>query len=171
MRKGLFAVCVVSLFALGAVGLGVAGSAHFIKASVNIDSSTGNLNFSFKEAGLGNSPVDYTASADAVAVYGCINGGGHHPKASNKQTVSGPVSASGSFSPGTNGQSTGSLVIDVTEQLAPPVGFACPGGQTLVLASVTYTDAALVDTSNSIDAPLTGTCTGTSGCSAVFFKF
>jgi hypothetical protein len=43
-----------------------------------------------KEAGLGdNQLVDYVASADASATYACINGGGKHPQAQNKETVNG----------------------------------------------------------------------------------
>ena len=65
-------------------GSGFAQSPHFLSA---------------KEAGLGNNAlISYTASADATATYACINGGGNHPKATNKETVSGLVSASGTFS-------------------------------------------------------------------------
>jgi hypothetical protein len=42
---------------------------------------------SWHEAGLGdNQNIDYRASADVSAVYTCLNGGGNHPKAANKET-------------------------------------------------------------------------------------
>jgi hypothetical protein len=52
-----------------------------------------------------------------------------------KQEVSGPVSASGQFTSGKNGQITGSLTL-----MPPPSTLDCPGGQREVLASVSYTN-------------------------------
>lgn len=126
----------------------LADSPHFISASASIDNA-GNLVCSFKEAGLGTtvSTEAVTCSADASAVYACINGGGNHPKATNKETVSGPVSGGGTF-PVRNGQTTGSITV------APPSAgsFSCPNGQMLVLASVSYTNITLTgaagDTAN-----------------------
>lgn len=116
-----------------------ADSPHFISASASIDSS-GNLVCTFKKAGLGTtvSTEAVSCSADATAAYACINGGGNHPKATNKETVSGPVSGGGNF-PVRNGQTTGSISV------APPGpgSFSCPSGQTLVLASVSYTNIVL----------------------------
>jgi len=44
---------------------------------------------SWDERGLGewwtDGNVSYTLTADAHATYGCINGGGNHPKASTKR--------------------------------------------------------------------------------------
>jgi hypothetical protein len=51
------------------------------------------------EAGLGQQQVNYTLSADATAIYACINGGGNHPKATNKQTVAGQVNNGATFAP------------------------------------------------------------------------
>ena len=129
--------------ALGMVAFGAstayADSPHFLKATASVDSS-GNLLCAFKEAGLGTtvSTTNITCSANATAVYACINGGGNHPKASNKETVNGPVSGGGSF-PVRNGQTTGSISV------APPGAgdFSCPNGQDLVLASVCYADVTL----------------------------
>ncbi len=112
-----------------------ADSPHFISGSSGL--SGANLTCTFKEAGLGNlgvTSIQVTCSANGTAVYECVNGGGNHPKATNKETVSGPVSASGLF-PIRNGQTTGTLTV------APPGpgSFSCPSGQSLVLKSVTYT--------------------------------
>ena len=137
----------VLVLALGATAA-LADNPHFNSASASVNNQ-GALVCSFKEAGLGTtvSTTHITCSADATAVYACINGGGNHPKATNKETVSGPVSGGGAF-PVRNGQTTGSLTV------APPGpgDFSCPGGQRLVLASVSYTNIALTgeggDTAN-----------------------
>jgi hypothetical protein len=138
MRRLILGLGVV-LASLVVVVPAQADSPHFIKASASIDSS-GNLVCTFKEVGLGTTATTeaVTCSADATAVYACINGGGNHPKASNKETVSGPVSGGGDFAV-RNGQTTGSITV------APPSAgdFSCPNGQRLVLASVSYTNIVL----------------------------
>jgi hypothetical protein len=112
----------------------LADSPHFIKASASVDGA-GNLVCAFKEAGLGTtaSTEAVTCAADASATYACLNGGGNHPKAANKETVAGPVSGGGSF-PVRNGSTTGSITVGPPG----PGGFGCPNGQDLVLASVCY---------------------------------
>jgi hypothetical protein len=92
-------------------------------------------------AGLGTtvSTTNITCTADATAVYACLNGGGNHPKAANKETVNGPVSGGGAF-PVRNGQTTGSISVG-----PPSAGsFSCSNGQDLVLASVCYADVTLI---------------------------
>ncbi len=152
-RKGILAALMALLALLMAISPAFAASPHFLSASAAVDNS-GNLVVSWKEAGLGNNVIiAYLASADATADYGCINGGGNHPKASNKQTVSGPVSAPGEFSSGKNGAINGSLTV-----APPPAGsFSCPSGQTLVLADVAYTNVSITDTTNVIYEPIPGT--------------
>src|SRR5262249_7617878 len=85
----------------------------------------------------------------ASALYGCINGGGNHPKATNKQAVNGPLtSPSTGFNPingrvtVTNGISLGPL----------PSTLQCPSGQTFTLACVSYTGTILTDTTNGVTA-------------------
>jgi hypothetical protein len=131
-----------------------ASTAHQHAASAAFAGSGPNLNVSFKEAGLGdNQNITYVASADGTAVYACINGGGNHPKATNKETVSGPVSATGTFSSGKNG------TISQTLTLHPPSAgdFSCPNGQKLVLAFVSYNNVAITDTTNDVTEPIAGT--------------
>ena len=129
---------IVSALALAST-VALADSPHFIRAAASVDSS-GNLVCTFKEVGLGNTATTeaVTCSADATAVYACINGGGNHPQAANKETVNGPVSGGGTF-PVRNGQTTGSITV------APPSAgsFSCPNGQRLVLASVCYANVTL----------------------------
>lgn len=134
-----------------------ADSPHFVRASASLNAN-GTLTVSFKEAGLGtNQLITYVASADATATYVCVNKGGGNPSASNKTTVSGPVSATGTFSSGKNGSVTAQLTLS-----PPPSNISCPPGQSLQLASVSYTNVAVTDTTNGITEPVPGTFT--SGC-------
>ena len=139
MKRMFFVIAAVFATAALAVPAALADSPHFIKASASIDNA-GNLVCTFKEAGLGTTVVTehVSCSADASAEYACINGGNNHPKAANKETVSGPVSGGGDF-PVRNGSATGRITV------APPGpgDFSCPNGQTLVLASVSYTNIVL----------------------------
>ena len=143
MRKSVrasvaFLVAAVAVVALG-VGAALADSPHFLKATASVDAS-GNLQCTFKEAGLGGTvaSTNITCAANATAVFACINGGGNHPKASNKETVNGPVSGGGAF-PVRNGSTSGTITVG-----PPGAGdFSCPGGQSLVLASVCYADVTL----------------------------
>jgi hypothetical protein len=148
----LFALVVAVVMASPASA--VAAKFHSVSASVN---NSGALVVSFDERGLGNGNIDYVLAADSVAVYACINGGGNHPQAANKETVNGDVSAAGSFE-SKNGRVQASLS-------AGPISagsFTCPGGQRLVLAAVTYSNIVLTDTTN-------GTSVTVNSISRVFF--
>jgi hypothetical protein len=130
----------------------LAVSPHFVSASARLSGT--NLVVSFKEAGLGtNQLISYTASADATATYVCVNRGGGNPSASNKTTVSGPVSATGEFSSGKNGNVTASLTLNPPG----PGSFSCPPGQSREIAQVTYTNVAITDNTNGITEPIPGT--------------
>lgn len=144
-RFTMLTICLIAIAGFTAT-TAQAQSPHFIKTSASIQNN-GDLTVSFKEAGLGNNVlIDYTASADGSATYGCINGGGKHPKATNKETVSGPVSASGTFSSGQNGTISQSLTI------APPGpgDFSCPSGQALEVGTVSYSNVTITDTTNGV---------------------
>jgi hypothetical protein len=135
MRK---LVVLLTLVASGivAVPAAQADSPHFLKASASINTSTGALTCSFKEAGLGNvSTADVTCSASTTVVYQCFNNGGNHPKAGNKETINTDLSNTGTF-PVRNGQTTGSIELGP----AGPGDFTCPNGQTLYLQSVSYSN-------------------------------
>ncbi len=161
MRLRRIAILIVMLVSsLLAAGTVLADNPHFVRASISLDGA--NLVVAFKEAGLGdNVLIDYEANANATADYACINGGNNHPQAANKETVSGPVSAFGTFSSGKNGTISQSLT------LSPPGpgDFSCPNGQRLVLAAVSYTNVTLSDLTNSVQVFFPGTYT------AVFFVF
>src|SRR5215211_6859489 len=158
MRRILILLgAVISALALGATAAH-ADNPHFIRADGNIGGD-GALTVSFKEAGLGtNQLIDYEATADATATWVCVNRGGGNPSAQNKTTVAGPVSATGTFSSGKNGQVTASLTLS-----PPPSDISCPPGQSLELASVLYTNVTLTDTT-SIGNPNISLGSFSSGC-------
>lgn len=113
-----------------------ADNPHFIRSGASGPDNAGNLDVNFKIAGLGdNVTITVTASADATAVYACRNNGGNFPSDPKKTEVSGPVSASGQFTSGKNGQVSGSLTLN-----PPPTTLTCPSGQRRVLVSVSYTN-------------------------------
>jgi hypothetical protein len=113
-----------------------AGSPHFVTADASRSDNT--LSVTFKEAGLGNEPqVHVVLSATAL----CINGGGKHPKAVNKESVS----AAGDF-PVQNGKAEGTLTVTATFQpdCVPPM-------------TVVFTDVTLVDETSGATANIPGT--------------
>src|SRR5207253_6708597 len=102
-----------------------ADSPHFVRATAALSGT--NLTVSFKEAGLGtNQLITYVASADASVTYVCVNRGGANPSASNKTTVSGPVTATGQINSGKNGQGTAPPTLNPPG----PCSSSCPSGQT-----------------------------------------
>jgi hypothetical protein len=140
-----------AVFATAAVAVpaAFAVSPHFINASATLNAN-GTLTASFKEAGLGtNQLIDYALTADGTATYVCVNKGGSNPSAQNKTTVNGPVSATGSFSSGKNGNVTASLTVS-----PPPSDITCPKGQNLEVASVGYANVTLTDTTNGVSVSL-----------------
>lgn len=134
-RIGIIAALCMLLVTVAA-SVALAANAHFIRSSASGPNNQGNLLVNFKIAGLGdNETITVTASADATAVYACRNNGGNFPSDPKKTEVSGPVSASGDFTSGKNGQITGSLTLQ-----PPATTLVCPGGQRRVLVSVSYTN-------------------------------
>ena len=105
----------------------------------------GALSIFIDESGVGQLTVNYTLDWTATADYGCINGGGNHPHATNKATTSAGAATTFSESP-INGRVMATFVVPGTPPPAPS-GFSCPSGQTLVLADVSYS-ATLTDTTN-----------------------
>jgi len=154
LRIIVLAIALVATLALAATAAAGAPKFHSATSSVN---NAGALVVNFDERGLGNLNVDYTLSADASATYACINRGGNHPQAANKETFNADVSAGGSFEV-KNGRVVASLA-------AGPISagdFSCPGGQRLVLAAVSYTNIELCDTTNDV-------CIGLPDASRTFF--
>ena len=155
MRRRILFILALPMMLAGlvwAAAPALAVSPHFISASASLSGT--NLVVSFKETGLGsNQNINYTASADATATYVCVNKGGGNPSASNKTTVNGPVSASGTFSSGKNGNVNASLTVNPPG----PGSFSCPSGQSLQIAQVSYTNVAIADTTNGVTQSIPGT--------------
>ncbi len=113
MRR-LLVLTALALTALAVAATAVwAGSPHFVK--VTATRTDNSLTVEGKEAGLGNETqvhIVVTATAE------CINGGGHHPKAVNKESVS----AEGDF-PVQNGKAYFSLTLTASFQpeCSPPM--------------------------------------------------
>lgn len=152
MRRFSSVTACLFLLTCLATTAGWAQSPHFVgKPTATL--SGNNANVCWKEAGLGsNENVTYVASGNATATYVCVNNGGQCPNADNKTTVSGPVSATGTFSSGKNGSISQCL------QIAPPSAgsFTCPSGQALTLSSVSYSNLAITDTTTPVGpAPTT----------------
>jgi hypothetical protein len=148
--------CLVAVAALW-TGIALAVSPHFIAATDSINQVTGVLTCSWKEAGLGNNQnIDYKCEAQGNATYVCVNNGGGNPSAKNKTTMTGQVSATGTFNSGNNGQITASLSVN------PPGSgnFSCPSGQSLELAQVSYSSVFLIDLTNGVQVQLSDQSTG-----------
>jgi hypothetical protein len=149
MKRLLLLLCAPLAIILAMAAPAYAQNEHFVRASATLNAD-GTLTANFKEAGLGtNQLINYTLSADATATYVCVNRGGANPSAQNKTTVAGPVSASGTFNSGKNGSVTASLTVS-----PPPSDISCPKGQSLELASVSYTNTTLTDTTNDVSVAL-----------------
>jgi hypothetical protein len=143
LRHGLpAAACTV--LALALAGPAMADAPKFHSATSSVDGA-GALVADFDERGLGNENIDYTLTADATALYACINGGGKQPQAANKEAFEGQVSGGGSFEP-----KNGRVVANLTAGPLQAPQFTCPSGQRRVLAAVTYTSIVLTDTTNNV---------------------
>ena len=129
MRRLLLFVIVASMAIAAAAPSAFAGSPHFV--SVTATRSGDTLTVSGKEAGLGNETqvhIEVTATAE------CVNGGGKHPKAVNKETVS----AEGDF-PVQNGKAIFELTLTASFQpdCSPPM-------------SVRFSDVVVRDTEHNV---------------------
>jgi hypothetical protein len=113
MRRLLLFAIVASMTMAVAAPSVFAGSPHFV--SVSATRSDDSLIVFGKEAGLGNETqvhIEVTATAE------CVNGGGKHPKAVNKESVS----AEGDF-PVQNGKAEFELTLTASFQpdCSPPM--------------------------------------------------
>lgn len=163
MKRAL--VAILAVVALAAIAMATSG-AHFFKADASVADS-GQLAIAIDEAGVGQQTVNYTLSCSSVTYdWGCINGGGNHPQATNKDTQQTAVQGGASFTP-ENGRVTGTINAP-TSPPTPPNNFSCPSGQTLVLADASYSGCVLTDTTNNVSidqADMTGSF------SRIFFTF
>jgi len=137
--KRLIAVFFVALLAfVVSAPAAVAGSPHFVNNAFEISRDGDTLTVSGKEAGLGDEEqIEVQLSATAL----CINPGGNHPKAVNKESVS----ATGTF-PVQNGKAEFTLSVTATFQpeCSPPM-------------TVQFTDVTVTDLTNNLTRSFPGT--------------
>jgi hypothetical protein len=138
MRR--FWICLALMIsALAFAASSASAAANFHGTPTFTINNAGQLICSGDVSGLGNvSSTQATCSATSVAVYQCINKGGHNPSAGNKSTSTGAVSNTQQV-PVHNGRATANLTLNPTG----PGSFGCPPGQTLYLVSVCYNDITL----------------------------
>jgi hypothetical protein len=123
-RRVLVLTALIAGTVIGLAGSASAGSPHFVSASFTTSGATITVNA--KEAGLGAEPqINAVLSGTAE----CVNGGGQHPKATNKTGFS-----QAATEPVQNGQSTYSL--SATAVFQPP----CNPPMSVVFVHVTLTD-------------------------------
>jgi hypothetical protein len=126
MRRLLLVAGLALAIAAIAAPVARAGHPHFVSDTVTATRTDDSLTISGKEAGLGDeSQVHIVVSATAL----CINPGGHHPKAENKQDLS-----SGEDFPVQNGKADFSLTLTATFKPS------CSPPMTVVFKDVTVTD-------------------------------
>jgi hypothetical protein len=135
------------------VSVSVAGSSPAtglsVRSSASASAALPDLLFTWTEVGLGNPDVVYRLDTVVSATFGCVNGGSNHPSATNKTTITKPVTATINIKADKNGQITGSVVLHTG---SVSTDFSCPGGQTLVALSATFTDNKIMDTTNGVTA-------------------
>jgi hypothetical protein len=154
MRKLLMALAVIASASLTfwATAASATSGAHFFHdTSASVDSS-GALSVFIDEGGVGNATVNYTIDWTASVTYGCFNGGGNHPKASNKETSTATGNTGVGLNP-VNGRVMTTVPIPGTPP-PPPSTFSCPSGQTLELISVSYNPIVVTDTTNGVSITL-----------------
>ena len=148
-RRWLFSI--VLAFSLTSLSGSIvyAGNPHFRTVTAQLGSPR--LTISGIEVGLGSgATVSYEASASVTTTAQCLNGGGKNPSASNK-TFSGDLAANATEQADNSGKITTELVL-----LALPTSF-CPPGQGTVVATATFTNVTLTDTTNGVVASIPGT--------------
>jgi hypothetical protein len=152
LTKFLLVLTAMVTFGVMAQAASATSGAHFFSTSGTVTSS-GALNVGWDEAGVGNATVNYNLTTDASALYACINGGGNHPKAANKQSVNGPITSPTTGVNPINGRVKVALGSTDSIFVGPLAStLVCPSGQTFVLACVKYTNTVIHDLTNGVDA-------------------
>ena len=135
---------VLALAALAlAAGTVWADSPHFVKGpTASVDTSTGELCVSFKEAGLGNTPITYELTAsNATFTFQCFTKSNNQPQGAPNSVSFSNDSTFVTLNP-RNGQITGSVCLEPKQD-----GADCQGkGLKLCLIAVEYDSATFRDT-------------------------
>lgn len=138
MRRTLIALAAMIVAFIVAIPNAWAGSPHFIQSATSASVSGNTLTVTAKEAGLGDeAQIHVVLTATAL----CINGGGNHPKAVNKASVSAAADE-----PVQNGKADYTISVTATFQPScdPPM-------------TVSFTDIVLTDETNGLTANIPGT--------------
>jgi len=138
MRKLIALIFTTLIVSAIGVSPAIAGSPHFVNNAFDISRSGDTLTVSGKEAGLGDEEqIHVVLTATAL----CINPGGNHPKAVNKESVS----AEGDF-PVQNGKADFTLSVTASFQpeCSPPM-------------TVAFTDVTVTDETNNLTKTFSGT--------------
>lgn len=122
---GWLALLVMTISTLVAVPIVQSGSPHFV-GKLDLTREGSSITVCGKEAGLGN---ETQVHIELMASAACINPGGHHPQADNKETFT----ASGDF-PVQNGKAE--FCLTLTADLQPD----CTPPMTLVWSDVVVCD-------------------------------
>jgi hypothetical protein len=127
-----------------------AQSPHFIKGPTATLTSDGDLCVSFKEAGLGSTPITYTISAGSENfTFQCFTRNGNTPQGDPNGVSFSNVSAQTTLTPH-NGQITGSLCLIPDQD-----GASCQGhGLVLKFIAAEYDSVTFCDTTNNICSSL-----------------
>jgi hypothetical protein len=140
---GILAAVTVGLLATAAH----ADSPHFVRGpTASIDSGSGEYCVTFKEAGLGNTPITYTLTAGTETfTFQCFTRHDNEPQGDPNSVSFSEESVSTTITPH-NGQITGSLC------LTPQQGDAgCQGGGLLLkLTHVLYQNVSFCDVTDNI---------------------
>jgi hypothetical protein len=137
-RKTLFAVLVAAALTIGGPLVAFAGSPHFVSGATATLNGDGSLTVLAKEAGLGD---EAQISVTVTALAECINGGGQHPKAVNKESVGTSTTV-----PVQNGKANISVTLD-------PPAFSPPCDPPM---TVHFTNVVVTDTTNGISLKIGG---------------
>jgi hypothetical protein len=138
VARRFFPLAIAALAAaVVAVPIAWAGNPHFV-GSADVSRTGNSLTVSGKEAGLGDEPQVHIV---VTAFAQCINPGGNHPQAANKESFS----AEGDF-PVQNGHADFTLTLTATFQPAcsPPM-------------SVVFSDVTVTDQTSGISQSIAGT--------------
>ena len=145
MRR--IAIAIATLGLLLMAGITVADSPHFVVGpTASLSTTTGDYTASFKEAGLGETPVTYSLTATTETfTFRCFTKSGHKPEGEPNSVSLSNVTTETTITPH-NGQITGSISL-----IPEKDGASCQGGGlVLFLIAVDYEGVTFADTTNNI---------------------
>jgi hypothetical protein len=156
LGAGLVVGALATAAALAVPAAAAGGSPHFIGNATSATLSGTSLVVGFKEAGLAAGSVEtIVTTGNTTITYECVNRGGKNPAASNKTTTASTFDTSGTFTAAKNGNLVGQETTAAPS--AASLGFSCPGGQTVTLVSVSYSNITLTDTTSGAAESFPGT--------------